>query len=185
VLSTLDRDGFVIIPARHAVDLRDAYDAAVAAAACFDALWLDELVLAAAAHLFTRPFKLGTFHARAVRPGGKAQDLHVDCAHDAEGVTLVGFIWMIDAFTADNGATRFVPRGAPASEPVLATGSAGSLVIYDGATLHGYSANRSAGLRRSLQGTYILRTMAQWVPFATRIAPDGQSAQRRYLLDLG
>jgi ectoine hydroxylase-related dioxygenase (phytanoyl-CoA dioxygenase family) len=207
VVAAIDDAGFAIVPRpRPAFDLGVAYDAAVAAAAdgdvhhgrsCmrvndfvnrgpeFDAFWRDPLLLAVCERLFTRPFKLGTLHARTVRAGGEAQELHVDCARDDGGLTLLGFLWMIDGFRSDNGATRFVPRGQ--SGEVLAIGAPGSLVVYDGSVRHGYSRNRSREPRRSLQGSFILRTLAQGVDMRSRLLPATAArldARARYLLDV-
>src|SRR5437660_1309666 len=81
-----------------------------------------------------------------------------------------GFILMIDAFRANNGATRFVPgtqhgsdvpedvmidRRADHHGQVLVTGPAGSLIIFNGSTWHGHTANTSDGPRRSVQGAFI------------------------------
>jgi ectoine hydroxylase-related dioxygenase (phytanoyl-CoA dioxygenase family) len=64
---------------------------------------------------------------------------------------------MLDDFTAENGATQFVGgshRGSPAPAPELAVGPAGSLIMYDRAVLHGYTANISKADRRSIQGGF-------------------------------
>jgi ectoine hydroxylase-related dioxygenase (phytanoyl-CoA dioxygenase family) len=167
--------GFAVIE-RPLVDLRAAYDREVASADARDLsrkectrvhdfvnrtpkldLWRDEQLLAICDATFAEPYKLSTFHARAVNPGGGPQQLHVDCERIGEGVCLLGFVWMIDEFREDNGATRF----ALSDREVVACGRMGSLLVYDGSIRHGYSANRSSGPRRSLQGAFVLRTMKQ------------------------
>jgi ectoine hydroxylase-related dioxygenase (phytanoyl-CoA dioxygenase family) len=51
---------------------------------------------------------------RTLRPSLPAQNLHVDFERDGRGWTMVGFIFMVDEFRNDNGATRFVPgSGGP------------------------------------------------------------------------
>jgi ectoine hydroxylase-related dioxygenase (phytanoyl-CoA dioxygenase family) len=44
-------------------------------------------------------------------------DIHVDVERTSTGWPLLGFIFMVDEFTANNGATRFIAgshhRGAP------------------------------------------------------------------------
>jgi len=48
-------------------------------------------------------------HARAVNPGGRAQELRADYRRAGDGWPMVGFIFMVDECRRDNGATRFVP----------------------------------------------------------------------------
>jgi hypothetical protein len=203
VVSAMLASGFVVIQ-RPVVDLRAAYDRAVATAderdvsqkACTRVhdfvnrgaeldLWRDPLLLAICERSFTRPYKLSSYHARAVNPGCGPQELHVDCERENGELALLGFVWMIDAFHEDNGATRFVPRGR--SEPVVATGAMGSLVAYDGSILHGYGVNRTREPRRSLQGAFVLRTLPQGLDQRARLRPDTAArldARARYLLDV-
>ena len=191
--------GFAVV-ARPKVDVRSAYDRAVAQADAsdvsvkqstrvadfvnrgsgFDPFWLDPILLAICEHLFTQ-FKLSSFHARTVNPGAEAQELHVDIANEGE---LLGFIWMVDEFTDDNGATRLVPRGR--SEPVTALGPPGTLLVYDGGILHGYGANRTREPRRSLQGAFVRRDISQGVDQRARLKPETAArldAHAKYLLD--
>jgi len=122
-------------------------------------------VLAACRCVIGQAFRLSALMARTVRPRSRAQALHVDAKADSEGWPMVGFILMVNAFSADNGATRFVPGShewseAPTEERaghVLAEGAAGSLIIYNGSVWHGHSANETAMPRRSIQGAYIRR----------------------------
>jgi ectoine hydroxylase-related dioxygenase (phytanoyl-CoA dioxygenase family) len=111
-------------------------------------------------------FRLSSFHARGVRPGAPGQRLHQDVETGAEGWPLTGFIWMIDAFTKTNGATRFVPgssviRSLPkwllTSHPdeVAACGMAGSLIVYDGSMWHGHGPNVPPQWRWSVQGAFV------------------------------
>jgi hypothetical protein len=165
-----------------------AYDAAVAAATppklrvgcdttrvhglvdCgpeFDDVYLYLPLLGACCRVIGQPFRLSSLLARTVRPWSGAQSLHLDAAADADGWPMVGFILMVDAFTADNGSTRFVrgthrtaetPAHADADRgEVPALGERGSLVIYNGSVWHGHSANRTAEPRRSIQGAYVRR----------------------------
>lgn len=152
----------------------------------FDELYIYGPILAACCHIIGRPFKLSTLLARTLEPGAPAQDLHVDFKHDAEGWPMIGFIIMIDEFRSDNGATRFVPGShtfahAPADVmkdttadykgQTLACGPAGSIIIYNGSIWHGFTANRSAGRRRSIQGAFIRREAQSWLN-QSRIRPE-------------
>ena len=147
----------------------------------FDGLYVFPPLLDACCRIIGGPFKLSTLLARSLRPHSVAQEWHVDVARDSADWPLVGFILMIDAFRVDNGATRFVPGshrwlGAPeddrADRPdqVLACGPAGSLLIFNGSTWHGHTANRSDAPRRSLQGAFIPHDGRAATHFAGRMS---------------
>lgn len=100
---------------------------------------------------------------------------------------MVGLILMVDAFRADNGATRFVPgshrwtetpdeaiadRDAPYPGELLACGPAGSVILFDASTWHGHTANASHAPRRSLQATFIPRDGRPATNFAARMRPE-------------
>ena len=64
--------------------------------------------------VIARPFKLSTLHARTLNPRTPAQGLHMDFAREAAdhavgGWPMLGFIFMVDEFTPENGATLVVP----------------------------------------------------------------------------
>jgi ectoine hydroxylase-related dioxygenase (phytanoyl-CoA dioxygenase family) len=97
---------------------------------------------------------------------------------------LVGFIFMVDAFTADNGATRLVPgthkwRRTPEDSmqdttadyggQELACAPAGSLLIFNASTWHGHTANRTDHPRRSLQGAFVPLTGQAETDFTARM----------------
>jgi hypothetical protein len=169
----------------------------------FDGLYVCGPVLAACCQIIGRPFKLSTMLARTLEPGAPAQPLHVDVQREAEGWPLVGFILMVDAFDAENGATRFVPGShLLPREPndlmkdatdacegeVLACGRAGSMIIFNGSVWHGHAANRSNRRRRSVQGAFIPREARAAINQASRIRPEtlqriGELA--KYVLDIG
>lgn len=200
----LDASGFTVIPgpvpAADLPRLSAAYDAAMAGAAPqdvkvgssttrvrdfvnrgpeFDSLYLSLPVLKACCRIINQPFRLSTMHARTVRPGLPAQDLHVDFARDSLGWTMVGFIFMVDEFRAENGATRFVPGShlwsavpPDLTGQVLACGPAGSMIVFNGSVWHGHTANRSGRPRRSLQGAYIRRDAESGESLAARMLPE-------------
>jgi len=200
----LERDGFVVLPGPvpdgDMDRLRAAYDAAVSSAAAadvrvgrsttrvddfvsrgaeFDGLYVHPPLLEAAARIIGRPFRLSTLLARTLRPGAAADALHVDVTRDADAWPLVGFIFMVDAFRTDNGATRFVPGshrlpdGPPADGPEgAACGPAGSLLVFHGSTWHGHSANVAGEPRRSIQGAFIPRGGSAAVDWARRLHPS-------------
>jgi len=230
-LADLHESGFCVIPgpvpAPDVPALSPAYDAAVTAAdpadvrtsinparstritdfvnrdPIFDSLYVHEPILEACRSIIGERFKLSACHGRTVEPGATAQGLHVDVLRHDAAWPLVGFILMIDAFSADNGATRFVPRShltmrVPADVMVdttddyegqqLACGAAGSVIVFHGSTWHGFTANRTSRPRRSVQGAFIPRSGKSALDHAARIRPETQrriGPLAKYLLDLG
>jgi ectoine hydroxylase-related dioxygenase (phytanoyl-CoA dioxygenase family) len=219
-------DGFVVIPGPcvHGgiAQAQAAFDTAVASAdiadvrissstrvtdfvnrsAEFDGLYIYPPLLAACCLVIGRAFKLSNTCARILEPGASAQELHVDVKHGADGWPLVGYIWMIDSFSAENGATRFVPGShrrcygpedgnggeeVDARETTLAYGPAGSLIVFNASVWHGHTANRSPFRRRSVQGHFVPRDATGAIDYRSRMRPE--TARRigdvaRYLLDL-
>jgi ectoine hydroxylase-related dioxygenase (phytanoyl-CoA dioxygenase family) len=217
--------GFVVIPGpvppAGVASLASAYDAAVRDAdpgdvhvgstttrivdfvnrgPAFDDAYLYPPLLEACDLVIGGPYRLSTMHARTVRSGVRAQDLHVDFAWDADGWPMVGFILMIDDFRADNGATRFVPgshrwaapddrfdRAAPYDGEVLACGEAGSLIVFNGSVWHGHAPNPSDAPRRSIQGAFIRRAAPSGANLPARMRPETLarlSPQAKHLLAL-
>jgi ectoine hydroxylase-related dioxygenase (phytanoyl-CoA dioxygenase family) len=214
----LETQGFVVLPGPDFPGgierVQTAYDAAVATADAadvrissstrvtdfvnrseeFDGLYVYPPLLAACSLVLGRPFKLSNTCARTLEPGAPAQELHIDVKRGSDDWPLVGYIWMIDGFNAENGATRFVPGShlrsdAPVEHEVatLACGPAGSLIVFNGSVWHGHTANRSAHRRRSVQGHFVARDGKSAIDYRARMRPEtlnriGDVA--RYLLDL-
>jgi hypothetical protein len=210
--SELEERGFVVLPsvvtAGSVERLTTAYSVAVTSAtgddvrvgststrvsdlvnrgAAFDDLYMFPPLLEACCQVIRRPFKLSSLHARTLRAGAHAQELHVDVSRHSGDWPLLGFILMVDDFRPDNGATRFVPgshrwSGTPeATMPdvraahdaeVLACGAAGSLVVFNGSTWHGHTANVSTRPRRSIQGAFIPLEGRAATDFAGRMQPE-------------
>jgi len=110
-------------------------------------------------------------------------DIHVDVERDSSDWPQLGFILMIDAFTPNNGATRFIPGSHHWSDPpkdgrmqeytaqlVSAYGPAGSLLVFNGSTWHGQGINGSNRSRRSLQGAFIPRGGRASTDFCRRMS---------------
>jgi hypothetical protein len=148
----------------------------------FDNIYICRAVLSACCQIIGGPFKLSGMRARTLHAGAPAEELHVDVKHQADGWPLVGCILMVDAFTSENGATRFVPRShlqtrEPGEvmdnpkdnhpEQVLACGPAGSMIIFNASVWHGYTANKTATPRRSIA--------AHFVPREAQASPDDPS----------
>jgi hypothetical protein len=153
----------------------------------FDALYIFPPLLEACCHVIGRDFKLSSMHARTLRPHVAAQELHVDVRRDSADWPLVGFILMIDEFRTDNGATRFVPgthhrsdvpeevmadRRVDCDGQVVASGPAGSLIIFNGSAWHGHTANTSDEPRRSVQGAFIPRDGHAATDFSGRMLSE-------------
>ena len=160
-----------------------------------DALYVYTPLLDACCRVIGKPFKLSSLVARTLRPHTPAQELHVDVSRESGDWPLVGFILMVDEFRPDNGATRFVPGShrrpagpegtiadlrAEHGGQVLATGGAGSLLIFDGSTWHGHTPNTSDRPRRSLHGAFIPREGRSATDFGARM----QAATRARLSPL-
>jgi hypothetical protein len=162
--------------------VRDLVDRGVV----FDELYVFPPLLEACCQVIGAPFKLSSFQARTVRQGARAQELHVDVPRDSADWPLLGFILMVDDFRPDNGTTRFVPGShrwvatpedtmsdlcAAHEAEVLACGSAGSLLVFNGSAWHGHTANTSSRPRRSIQGAFIPLGGSAATDFAARMQP--------------
>jgi ectoine hydroxylase-related dioxygenase (phytanoyl-CoA dioxygenase family) len=107
-----------------------------------------------------------------IGPGERAQLLHRDDAiyplPQPHPPVVVNTMWPLDEFTADNGATRYVPdshrwepgRQPTADDPVLtAPMPPGSAMFYLGSLWHGGGANRTGRPRLGV----ILEYAAGWL----------------------
>ncbi|MDX1983645.1 MAG: phytanoyl-CoA dioxygenase family protein [Bryobacteraceae bacterium] len=117
-------------------------------------------------------FKLSSLNARSPNPHSDwVQPLHCDTGQLADdlGNAVCNVIWMLDDFTAQNGATRVVPGShkwrqlpqdvladamAPHPDEILVTGRAGSVAVVNTHAWHGGTANRSGAPRRCLHAFY-------------------------------
>lgn len=126
-------------------------------------------ILACIEHVIGPRYKLSSLNARSTNPhNGESQPWHADvgAVADARGYWVCNTIWMLDAFTAENGATRMIPRshawrrlpepGITGSLPgeTLVTGDAGTVVVMNTHMWHGGTANRTDRCRRALHGFY-------------------------------
>jgi ectoine hydroxylase-related dioxygenase (phytanoyl-CoA dioxygenase family) len=120
------------------------------------------VALALMAHLLDPMFLLSSVTANITGPDGHPMYLHYD--QDYVPVPwppfplVANIIWMLDDFTEENGATRFIPgshredhtgwtpdvMNRRGEETVAVGGRAGSLVCLDGRVLHQTGANRTA-----------------------------------------
>lgn len=144
----------------------------------FDDLYIHAPILGAACCVIGQPFRLSTMHARTLKPATAAQRLHLDFDSDKQGYPMIGFIYMIDEFTKENGATCFVRGSQVLTEApqnfnlIPACGPAGSVIIFNGSTWHGHGENQTDQPRRSIQGAYIRRNEGSGEDLVARMRPE-------------
>jgi ectoine hydroxylase-related dioxygenase (phytanoyl-CoA dioxygenase family) len=161
-------------------------------------------VLACVAHVLSE-FKLSSLNSRAALPGQGQQGLHADWGGPVPpaGYQVCNSIWLLDDFTAANGATRVVPgshrlgvtaREAlpnPATAPypgeVLLIAPAGTVVVFNSHLWHGGTLNRTDKPRRALHGYFTHRGNRQQLDQKKYIRPPtlaGLSPAARFILDV-
>ena len=156
--------------------------------AIFDALWTNPKQLAAIDHVLKgREIKLSSLNGRTVLPGAGHQSLHADWSRAARpgAYEACNSMWMLDDFTAENGATRVVPGShrwgklpaealadpaQPHPDEILVTGRAGSVVVFNAHLWHS-GRNNGTGRRRHAVHAFFIRRDA-----------TPQTVQREYLL---
>jgi ectoine hydroxylase-related dioxygenase (phytanoyl-CoA dioxygenase family) len=128
-------------------------------------------VRAALQHLLGHDCYLHDFHGRDPQPGFGEQGLHCDALprQPGEPCQVATVLWLLDAYTSSNGATRLVPGShllysplpkklsQPQShhpEEITVTGPAGSALIFSGHLWHSGTRNQSKASRRVLQCIY-------------------------------
>lgn len=204
---TLDERGYLLLP--HAVDpvwlkrLRRAFEASFAAenglgahprgtrhvggehlqGELFRGIFTHPKLLAAAAHVLRRPFRLTGIGGRDPLPDHGAQGLHADWGPRQAGDPYyhLNSLWLLDDFTVANGATRVVPGSHqrtgkvpralsdPASrhpEEHIIVAPAGSALVFNAHLLHSGRRNDSQAVRRVLTCSFV----AQDAPYYGTVA---------------
>ncbi len=228
----LDRDGYLPLPgilsAEQITALRNRLDALVAAEgteagkevhqeagtdrlsdlvnkdALFEVCFTHPRVLAAVAHVLQNDLKLSSLNARSALPGQGLQALHADWggAVAPDAYQVCNSIWLLDDFTAENGATRVVPgthrsgqtpqealtdpRAAHPDE-VLLLAPAGTVVIFNSHTWHGGTLNRSDQPRRAIHSYFTRRDQPQQLDQQQYARPETRarlSAAAQTILDI-
>lgn len=119
-------------------------------------------------------YQVGSMTAIEILPGEAAQALHRnDSLYPIENAgmeLLIGVMWALDDFTAENGDTRIVPGSHRFIRswhlPDVSGGEStvmpkGSALFYMGSAWHGGGANQSAAPRAGLINTYSLGWLRQ------------------------
>ena len=149
----------------------------------FDVCFTHPRILAAIYHVIQSDFKLSSLVHRCVLPGGGQQPLHPDWHPEwwrdrkqPSDHFSCNSLWMLDDFTADNGATRVVPGShlgltspedempdpeQPHPREIRLLGKAGTVVIFTGHTWHSGVKNDSSMHRRSVLAYYCRRDQPQ------------------------
>jgi ectoine hydroxylase-related dioxygenase (phytanoyl-CoA dioxygenase family) len=170
----------------------------------FRAIVAQPRVLEYVRHVLGPNVKLSSLNARSVHPGGGAQPLHADMAAvaDAQGYWVCNTIWVLDDYTADNGALRLVPGShrwqklpqealkdplAAHPEQVLVTCRVGAVVVVNAHAWHAGMANRTHRPRTSLHAFYCRRDRPQQQYQKRLLRPEVQQSlppELRHLLAL-
>ena len=137
--------------------------------------------LALAAHVLDDDVLLSNLSANIVGPGGDEMVPHSDqewAPRPWPHPLAMHVLWMIDAFTAENGATLLMPGShrCPHTDvrwaPVAAEGPAGTALAFDARVLHGTGANRSRLGRMGILAYYCRGFVRQQENFARSLSPD-------------
>ena len=169
----------------------------------FEVCFTAPRLLACVAHVLGE-FKLSSLNFRAALPGQGLQALHTEGGPvtDPAAFQVCNSIWLLDDFTADNGATRVVPGShlsgrSPGevmadrrdSHPgeVLLLAPAGTVVVFNSHLWHGGTLNSSSRPRRALHAYYTRRGNGQQLDQRKYARPEtlarlGPAA--RFILDI-
>lgn len=169
----------------------------------FDVCSAHPRVLAAMRYVIGE-FKLSSLNARAAQPGQGHQGLHADFGEPVSpgDYRVCNSIWLLDDFTAENGATRVVPgshRSAAMPGDVLADPAAahpdetlllapaGTVVIFNSHLWHGGTRNRTDRPRRALHAYFCRRDLPQQLDQQAYLRVNTYarlSPAHRYVLDV-
>ncbi len=172
----------------------------------FRPCFTDPRVLACIAHVLG-DFKLSSLNFRAALPGHGHQSLHADWGGPVppSGYQVCNSIWLLDDFTADNGATRVVPgshRAGPNNRParealsdpaaphpdeVRLIAPVGTVVVFNSHLWHGGTRNDSGRPRRALHSYFTRRGNGQQLDQKKYLRPETLahlSPADRFILDI-
>ena len=146
----------------------------------FDIFYTHPRLLAAISHVLGLDFKLSALNYRASKTGHGMQKLHVDW-HEAVlpgDYKVCNSIWLLDDFSAANGATRLVPgtnrsgvlpqdvledQYAAHPDEIVLEAPAGTVAIFNSHTWHGGTINHTDKPRRAIHSYFCQRNQPQQV----------------------
>lgn len=170
----------------------------------FEICFTHPRVLAGIAHVLRGDLKLSSLNSRAALPGEGLQALHADwgTAVGPGDYQVCNSIWLLDDFTARNGATRVVPGThrsgllardaladpkAPHPDEIQLLAPAGTVVIFNSHVWHGGTLNATDRPRRALHSYFCRRAQPQQLDQRRYIRPETLarlSPAARYILDV-
>lgn len=164
----------------------------------FIGLSVHSTVLAAVRHTIGERFILSNYSANLQGPGAGSMLLHADQEYVTEPwpeePLAVNVGWMVDDFTDDVGATRFVPGSHLAKagpdpdaqyESVPIEGPAGSMLIMDGRVWHTSGVNRTPDRwRAAIFGFYVPPWIRQQLNWREVLSPETVAQCSKEYLDL-
>jgi ectoine hydroxylase-related dioxygenase (phytanoyl-CoA dioxygenase family) len=145
----------------------------------FREIAIHQAVLPLVEHVLLGSTKLSSLNARSINPHcDHPQPLHCDMGAlpDEHGAWVCNTVWMLDDFTAHNGALRVVPGshrwnrlpqdvlGDPTADhpqQSMVTGTAGSVIVMNAHLWHGGLANRTPFPRTAVHAFYCRRDKPQ------------------------
>jgi ectoine hydroxylase-related dioxygenase (phytanoyl-CoA dioxygenase family) len=170
----------------------------------FEICFTHPRVLAGIAHVLKHNLKLSSLNSRAALPGQGLQALHADWSGPVapDDYYVCNSIWLLDDFTAENGATRVVPGThrsgqaprealadpkAPHPQEIKLLAPAGTVVIFNSHVWHGGTLNATDRPRRALHSYFCRRDQPQQLDQRKYIRPetyDRLSQAARFILDV-
>lgn len=127
--------------------------------------------------------ELNLTQAIGIGPGEPGQVLHRDedlWPFPRNFEVMANAMWVLDDFTAENGATRVIPgshrwprdREPRPGEAVVASAPRGSVILWLGGALHGGGANHTDRVRRGVVMSYRLGWLASGERLLLSIPPE-------------
>ena len=170
----------------------------------FDILYTHPKLLSAIKHVLGNELKLSSLNYRSAKPGQGLQKLHADWhgAVEPGDYKVCNSIWLLDEFTAANGATRVVPGthlcGKMPEESMddpweihpdqtLIEAEAGTVVVFNSHCWHGGTINQTEQPRRAIHSYFCGRDQIQQTPQKDWIRQetlDRISEEAKWLLDV-
>ena len=170
----------------------------------FDIFYTHPRVLAGVAHVVGPELKLSSLNYRAALPGHGHQKLHADW-HEAVipgDYKVCNTIWLLDDFSAANGATRLVagthrsgilPQEeledpwATHPDEMIVEAPTGTVVIFNSHTWHGGTDNHTDAPRRSVHSYFCRRDQPQQVDQQRYFRPETRARineKMKWMLDV-